>query len=184
MYPGWERDQQRRRDYEEARRDLAAGGGGGCVLYPLGALALIGLCCASPTLLEGHHSPFHLPQFGLPNFGGKEDSPTPDLEQVVQQYMAATIEENAPDAASVTCAEPHLDPVTSWAAKARAAADNGSIRFHSNAGMVTGDSAFVTTVATVTVTDANGAPAAQQEKTFVFNMVNEDGWKVCAATTD
>ncbi|BCJ39464.1 hypothetical protein [Actinoplanes ianthinogenes] len=185
MYPGWERDQQRSRDLEQARRDLAAAGGGGCVLYPLGALALIGLCCASPSLLEGRHLPFSIPHFGLPHFGG-EESPPPEPTQVVQRYMAATIEGKAPAAAAVTCADPHLDPVTTWWARiqARPAAQRpDGITFHSTAGMVREDNAFVTTVVTLTVNGANGAPAQRQSRTFLFNVADEQGWKVCAATT-
>ena len=104
---------------------------------------------------------------------------------MVQRYMKATIEGKTQVAEAVTCADPHLGPLTTWWAKIQAmpTATPPVIRFNSSAGMMREDNAFVTTVVTVTALDANGAPAEQVSRTFLFNVANEQGWKVCDVTT-
>lgn len=181
---GWEQEQRRSSELSEARRDLASHGGG-CVLYPLGAIALLGLCCFGvPSMLEHSELPL-VHQLGQRIFPDPTIAPPSPL-QMVQRYMEATIEGKTQVAAAVTCADPHLDPLTTWWAKIQAAPTTTPpvIRFHSSAGMIREDNAFVTTVVTATAFDANGAPAERVSRTFLFNVANEQGWKVCDVTTD
>jgi len=190
MEPSWEQkrawgqERQHSNDLAEARRDLASHGGG-CVLYPLGAIALLGLCCFGvPSILEHSRLPL-VHQLGQRIFSDTTIAPPTPL-QMVQRYMEATIEGKTQVAKAVTCADPHLDPLTTWWAKIQAlpTATPPVIRFNSSAGMIREDNAFVTTVVTVTALDANGAPAEQVSRTFLFNVANEQGWKVSDVTTD
>ena len=184
MTDQWTRleNEYRRQQQERYREMIRGGGGGGCVLYPLGAIALVGLCCASPSLLENVHLPFSIPHFGGSHVVG------PPPKQVVQDYLVATVEQKTPSAAALTCAVPQLDSVATWWEQSKAVRMRWTglkyhLTFDVDTGSVKGDHASVSATATETFTKSGGDQPSQQKSTmFAFTLSNESGWKVCAAT--